>query len=141
MVCGFATELWSRPHYHPDGTVNDWRVGFTRWYSGSVAYSRMGPEEKLGTALVPGNFVRRMLPHVWGYVPMTGAWVMMIKYGLSILNTPRVFKGMHANQTLFAQQVPRDIEARREAATSKGRLGDSRFARCIRTLVTNTQQY
>lgn len=53
MVCGLATEAWSRPKKNggDDGYV---------W-----------PND---------TFLRRMLPHAFGYVPMIGAWVMMIKF-------------------------------------------------------------
>jgi hypothetical protein len=135
MVCGFATELWSRPRSYPDGEDYAWRAGPTPGYSGLVRYSKLKKEDQLNsdgtttTILKAGNpnalkriaqdewegdrplryydadekdptkkwkryaydeglvdlqyffnFVRRMLPHAFGYIPMTGAWVMMIKF-------------------------------------------------------------
>lgn len=145
MVCGFATELWSRPKSYPDGEYYSWGAGpayvsidegneeiRTLGYKGRPVYAGFHKDKKTG-AVVPGNpcalkrisqdqwegdrplrywvpnpnaqpgdrsgtwvyfsynrglvraqyfsnYVRRMLPHAFGYVPMTGAWVMMIKF-------------------------------------------------------------
>lgn len=57
MAGGFFTELWSRPKADDK---NKWSAYF---YSESYF----------------SNFVIRMLPHAFAYVPMFGAWIMMIK--------------------------------------------------------------
>lgn len=134
MVCGFATELWSRPRSYPDGADYQWAAGPGKGYKGLVQYSALKQEVQPnndGTSTVilkagnPNalkriaqdewegdrplrfydssapegerwkryiynsglvdlqyflNFVRRMLPHAFGYIPMGGAWVMMIKF-------------------------------------------------------------
>lgn len=146
MACGFATELWSRPKYYPDGEDYQWKVGETFKYykdpkvrrsegtlvekegfEGQEAYSQYKAVKNVDGSItyLPGNpralklisqdewegdrplrwwnkkrgvwyayeynntsislqyfnnFVRRMLPHAFGYIPMTGAWVMMIKF-------------------------------------------------------------
>jgi hypothetical protein len=44
MVCGFATELWSRPRSYPDGADYQWAAGPGKGYKGLVQYSALKQE-------------------------------------------------------------------------------------------------
>lgn len=93
MVCGLATEAWSRPQrtvIEPNSNGNDennknnnaplFEIYQDRW-EGDYDDDK---NKKAAAATAQSynynwNFVRRMLPHVFGYIPMAGAWVMIIK--------------------------------------------------------------
>ena len=45
MVCGFFTELWSRPRSYADAVEYQWRAGPGGGYSGVPMYSRLKKEE------------------------------------------------------------------------------------------------
>ena len=101
--CGFITKLWSarKPEVAPmmickGGNPNALkRIAQDEWSGDRPLrfYSSLNNEVSedkmnwLNYVYIEGlvdlpyfqNFVRRMLPHAFGYVPMIGAWVMMIK--------------------------------------------------------------
>jgi hypothetical protein len=106
MVCGLATEAWSRPQRNVivkmfkskinadsrDDKKNAlFEIYQDRWEGDFADGNNNNNEAEKQSYNYNWNFVRRMLPHVFGYIPMAGAWVMIIKlvslFDLNILTS------------------------------------------------------
>ena len=93
---GFLTELYSRPkacmddENHETGYHHDTKalalLSQTEWASGRVLYNSKDPTQPVGVERVDywkryprtRSYVRRMLPHIFGWFTMISVWVILI---------------------------------------------------------------